>query len=506
MIYGLSGGRKFVSDRLSSSVERGSHIFKYDLNTKFYYSTRIYSRPVGDHELLFAPDFYGAPFLVSKAIFRLTTQFTSGATVGEVLSSNMSADLEFGKLLDILAFLEGRGILKSEPTPSRYSATALDQSPAREISIWFHINNHCNLDCGYCFVKKFQSAMDDQTFAEFADNLEMTVVARKLTGVTVKFAGGEPTLDLKRLIAFHHELKSRMASHGVRYRSAILSNGTAVTPRLIDFLKEEDVSISISLDGFGEEGHDIYRVFQNSRKGSWNRIHANFDKLLSENIRPYVTATISAKSSATLPDLVEWIFSNGMRTRLGVVREPEETWTDREGMAAAYRRLTDTMSENFEKAFEVLESEAYPMNPVRDLTICELRFASPSFSAPCGIGSSHVVVQDDGRIASCPMTIREGSAQDTGTDLLSVMANTFPLDADRRNNREGNCLDCQWFPVCVGGCPVNNERANGDPYTISPLHDFYQYVIPRFLDICGLKLHQEAHRRNMLEFDLIDVF
>jgi len=79
-------------------------------------------------------------------------------------------------------------------------------------------------------------------------------------------------------------------------------------------------------------------------------------------------------------------------------------------------------------------------------------------------------------------------------------------DSHRRQHRTKNCLDCNWFPVCVGGCPVNNQRANGNPYTISPLHDYYQYVIPRFLEFTGLKLYQEAVRRRMTGFALVDLF
>ncbi len=481
-------------------------LFEYDLQTEMFLSSRVYSVPAGKHRLVFSPDTYGAPFLVSREIWTLIEQFQEGASVGSALMEGMPGGLDFGELLDVVSFLEQRGVLRGDPTPGRYLATRLDQTPAREISVWFHINNHCNLDCGYCFVHKFKSFMDDETFTTFADNLEATVTARELTGITVKFAGGEPTLDLKRLEAYHHELKRRMEALGVRYRSAILSNGTAVTDKLIAFLRNEGVSLSISLDGYGAEGHDTYRVYKNSRKGSWDRIKRNIDLLLSRDIRPYITATISGRSSSTLPELVEWIFSNGMRTRLGVVREPDEAWDDRAGMKAAYKRLTDTLSGNFEKAFAVLEDDRFRMNPVSDITICELRFASPSFSAPCGIGSSHIVLQDDGRIASCPMTIREDSARDTEEDLLSAMAGTFALDADRRNSRQKNCLDCQWFPVCVGGCPVNNERANGDPYTISPLHDFYQYVIPRFLNFCAHKLQQEARHRSMQEYSLIDLY
>lgn len=477
--------------------------FEYSLGTTLFASDRVFMRPLDQHHVVFSPDTQGGPFLVSDPIRQLISRFEGGASVGEALIGAAPGKLSFGGLLDAVSFLEDRGVLRSESTPLRYSATRLDQTPARGISVWFHINNHCNLDCSYCFVHKFKSAMDDETFATFVKQLEATVDARGLTGVTVKFAGGEPTLDLKRLEVYHGELKARMEAKGVRYRSAILSNGTAVTDRLISFLKTEGVSLSISLDGYGAEGHDIYRVYKNSRRGSWDRIAKNVEQLLDEGIKPYITATISAASSATLPDLVQWIFSNGMRTRLGVVREPDEPWSTQAEMKDAYRRLTATLCENFEKAFQVLEDDAYRINPVSDMTICELRFSNPGFSAPCGIGSSHIVLQDDGRIASCPMTIREESAQDAELDLLDAMAKTFPLDADRRNASDKNCLDCQWFPVCVGGCPVNNERTNGDPYSISPLHDFYQYVIPRFLEFSGNKLSQEARHRGTHDRDLI---
>jgi uncharacterized protein len=485
---------------------RVAQAFEYDLGIRFHYSQRVFSRPVGGFMLVFAPDHTGAPFLVSQGVFDFIQGFRQGVTVGELLTRGVPDGLPFSKLLDILSFLESRGILQHRATPKRYEAVNLNSEQTKELSVWLHINNHCNLDCEYCFVHKFKSVMDDETFETFATNLESTVEHHQMRGVTVKFAGGEPTLDLPRLQSFHKSLRRRFEARSVRYRSAILSNGTAVTDKLISFLADENVSISISLDGYGEEGHDIFRVYKNSRRGSWQRIRQNIDSLLRRGIHPYITATISARSSKTLPQLVDWIFSNHMRTRLGVVREPEGTHIGSEALRLAYSRLTTVLNENFELAFRLLEDARYRFNPIADMQICELRFTNPSFSACCGIGSSHIVVQDDGRIASCPMTIREPRSRDTGRDLIQIMAATYDVNASARNDRTENCLDCNWFPVCVGGCPVNNERANGNPYTISPLHDFYQYVIPRFLEFTGHKMYQEAARRGMTDFALVDLF
>jgi radical SAM protein with 4Fe4S-binding SPASM domain len=142
------------------------------------------------------------------------------------------------------------------------------------------------------------------------------------------------------------------------------------------------------------------------------------------------------------------------------------------------------MKEAFEKAFTELEHPDFRIDLRNGMNICELHFDSPVMTACCGIGSTHVVIQEDGKVASC-------------SDLLKAAQQTFRISPQIRNScEEKNCLDCRWFPVCVSGCPVNNERMTGSPFTISPLHEFYQYVIPRYVRFFGIKLLQEARRQG----------
>jgi sulfatase maturation enzyme AslB (radical SAM superfamily) len=103
------------------------------------------------------------------------------------------------------------------------------------------------------------------------------------------------------------------------------------------------------------------------------------------------------------------------------------------------------------------------------------------------------------------MTTRQDSVP-ASPDLFSAARLTFPHHPeDRNSDTEKNCLDCRWFPVCTSGCPVTNLRIKGKAFTISPLHAFYDYVIPRYVTFVGRKLLQLAERRGITDFAVLDV-
>lgn len=40
-----------------------------------------------------------------------------------------------------------------------YAADDRLENHISNLSFWIHVNNHCNLDCSYCFVSKFRATM-----------------------------------------------------------------------------------------------------------------------------------------------------------------------------------------------------------------------------------------------------------------------------------------------------------------------------------------------------------
>ena len=372
------------------------------------------------------------------------------------------------------------------------------------MGLWVHVNNHCNLDCEYCFVEKFKSTMQPEIVAQTVNYIRSTIETRQLKEVLVKFAGGEPTLSLATMEHFHSRLMEGMEPLGVNVQTGILSNGTILYPQLIDFLKRAKATMAISLDGYGAATHDIYRVYTKSRRGSWDRIIANIETLKAESIPVSINATISEQSCASLPELLQWIVENGFRTRIGVVRQPNGSWKAGE-REQEYARLIRVVSDAFEAALTELEKPRYHVDLRNGIGICELHFKSPVLTACCGIATNHIVIQDDGRLASCPMTTRENSVE-AGADLFAAARRTFQHRPESRNeDDEKNCLDCRWFPVCTSGCPVTNLRIKGKAFTISPLHAFYDFIIPRYVKFFGRKLLQMAERQDLCTFSVLDL-
>jgi uncharacterized protein len=474
-------------------------------------SARMWRERIDDSWVLFAPDRRGLPVVVSDRVMALFDRCSDGVTASTLVDAAGALEpaISRDQAAALVAFLRDRSFLRHSQDPARYQAKDVAEYHPDSFSIWLHINNHCNLDCAYCFVDKSHTEMSDSVMDQTVEYLADTVRSRGIRNFNLKFAGGEPTLSVARMELFSNKLQRAMTDLPCTWHTSVLSNGTVMSDRLIAFLQRPRTGISISIDGYGPAGHDIFRVFKQSRRGSWEIIERNIAKARQHGIVPYILATISQESAQTLPELVRWVFQQGLKMRLSVVRQPASleaysafrSTATRENIDNEYRELTCAINTAFEKAFEELEQDSYELDLRSALSICELHFDSPSFASCCGIGLNHLVINEKGEAASCPMTVHRDTVE-LKPDVLESVQLTFARHSpkDREKNQGKNCLDCRWFPVCVSGCPINNLAVNGRPYSVSPLNPFYEYVIPRYIRFFARKLLQSAKKHELHDF------
>ncbi len=474
-----------------NSTDTAPTEFSFNLSARLHRASTILDERAGDGWLLFAPDFTGLPVIVSDVHHNILNQFAGGATAGQVISTcTEKFGLPFESVLESIGCLEEKGFLRQEPAGLPYPPAGHAPAPS-SMSIWLHLNGDCNLACSYCFVEeKHRTLMADDVQDRVAAAIAHTVKKRGLTSVNLKLAGGEPTLNVPLMERAQDKVAAQLAGLDVNFMTSVLSNGTAVTPRLIEFLKRPKTSIGISVDGYGE-AHDIHRKFKGSNRGSWNVIVENIHRLLQNDIRPHIMTTIGPETLQTLPELLEWVFDLGLTTRISVVRNPDCTWNYSPIETQRYDRYCKQLEDNFERALTRLEASSIPVDLANSLAVCELSFEYPAFSGvTCGIGRDHVVITTDGRVASCPMTVHEGGVP-MEDDLLSACHLAFPHSPATRQQTDGeDCVACQWYPVCVGGCPTTNLRINGAPFSKSPFCAFYKYFVPRYVRFLGRKIMQ----------------
>ena len=167
--------------------------------------------------------------------------------------------------------------------------------------IWFSITGDCNNRCKYCFVKKEKNYMD---FAVIDKGLDLLLESSGKSKKVIIF-GGEPTLhfDIIKELVKLAKRKASLAKKNIEF--GIGTNAVKITREQLNFFREKDIQLSITLDG-KKETHDKYRITKSSKPTY---------KLVTKNL-PLIKSRIKEKNLCCLfgvhYDEVERMFDNFM--------------------------------------------------------------------------------------------------------------------------------------------------------------------------------------------------
>lgn len=120
------------------------------------------------------------------------------------------------------------------------------------------ITSSCNLSCNYCFVKKRNKAMSWRTAVRAVDLLLHSPGRDKFLAIY----GGEPLLNFSLVEKMAPYARRKAKELRKKLIISLCTNALALEKKHLDFMKELDVKLVISLVG-KEEYHDRYRSFEN---------------------------------------------------------------------------------------------------------------------------------------------------------------------------------------------------------------------------------------------------
>jgi uncharacterized protein len=161
------------------------------------------------------------------------------------------------------------------------------------------VNEACNLRCKYCvysdhypFIKSYsEKSMTFDVAKEAIDYYFDLHAERQQAGFKkqpiISFYGGEPLLEfnlIKRIVGY-------CATKELKPIYYITTNGTLINHDIIDFLLNEDVVLTVSLDG-DKYQHDRNRVFKGGQ-GTFDQIMRNLTKLQMEKRQRNINQLIS---------------------------------------------------------------------------------------------------------------------------------------------------------------------------------------------------------------------
>ena len=153
-----------------------------------------------------------------------------------------------------------------------------------------NVTNRCNLSCAYCYeygedkiteptAGGMPKLMSEETARESVDF--MLRASGNSPVVRLTFFGGETLLNFAVLQKTIPYARARASEAGKRVEFSLTTNGTLLRPDVIEFLADNDVGVTISIDG-PKEMQDRFRVFHDGR-GSYDIVAPKVRALLKRH-------------------------------------------------------------------------------------------------------------------------------------------------------------------------------------------------------------------------------
>ena len=297
----------------------------------------------------------------------------------------------------------------------------------------------CNLKCPYCFEEgnKSQEFMSE----EISDSIVKYLVSKRNHNINITWFGGEPLINFKAI----ERISSSLKSNNIVFSATIITNGTLFTKEMIKKLNSYSIkSVQITLDG-RQSQHDTKRFFANG-KGTYTKIFENINLLLHlSNINVLIKVNLDKTNVESYYDLQneiqksfnEYTESGRLKVTRNYVRNRNE-----------FKGCETCMSE--EDYFDKFYNPKHALNYITNIV------------APCPLRSrSDFAIGPDGSIYKCLELL--GSKDKSIGNIL-----TYKIDLRKQARYalsyspfdDEECCNCEIFPLCGGGCPIDRERAS----------------------------------------------
>lgn len=423
-----------------------------------------------DFTLLYSP--YHPHVVLNKHAMGILDAFSSPHWKGDVgigfpqMDDGGEVDAVVGKLVKL-------GVLVAYPAESNSDWGS--GFSTRQLNVWLNVTDQCNLSCEYCYIGKNARHISPANADLALKNIFEIGQAYAYQKIKIKYAGGEALLVPRLVEGIHKQAQWLAKQTQLDLQGVVLSNGTTLTLKNLEILREVGLSLMVSLDGLAQT-HDQQRHYLNGR-GSASQVLANIELALQVGLSPEISITITHKSAAGLPDLVRWLLERQLKFSFNFYREhtvsanPENLRAGKDELASAILAAYRVIEENLPnyKLLSALADRANLAVPHR---------------LPCGVGKDYLVVLQDGQVAPCQMTMNNRLGHIGNPKIMEIVRGQV-LNVDVSEKMA--CASCQWSLWCAGGCPLTATMAGQAHSTYC---DVYQMIFPALLRLEGLRLIQ----------------
>ncbi len=311
----------------------------------------------------------------------------------------------------------------------------------KTLNITVLLNLDCNFACTYCYEGELKGKlyMSDET----KDHLIAFAKSRfrnHMKSLNIDFFGGEPLLSTGIIKSISEELKSFAESKEAAYTFTLTSNGSLLKREIAEELSDLGLtSVKITLDGPADL-HNRCRPFR-SGKGTFDIIMKNMKETCGV-VKIAVGGNFTKVNYNQFPELLDSLKNEGLKPdKIAQVKFDPVMPVRSDAAPTDFVDACMSINEPW-----LIEASVY----LRE-EILKHGYNTPKIiPTPCQVEiNDYYVVNFNGLLYKCPAFIgKEGFEIGDLTSGVRDCPETYR--AGFYKNAE--CLDCEYLPLCFGGC------------------------------------------------------
>lgn len=383
----------------------------------------------------------------------------------------------------------------------------LEVNEIRPMFFMIDLTKRCNMSCKYCLRDIYNIHGEESITYEMIGKIcEYIANYCRSIGddrITIQPWGGEPLLEKDKIVFMRKELKK----YGINAIITIETNGLLLSDALIKELQENDIRISVSIDG-NEIVHDSQRVFANGM-GTHQLVEdkiKNFQKITGENVSSI--STITRNSMDHIEEIMSYLTNelHLSNIKMNFVHRScfsnnDELCLSSEEISSAVQRILDCIIKLHKQNVGVFDYNIW----LKSMNLLTAKRIDVCLSNGCNGGRRMITIDRHGDIYPCDVTDfpeeKLGNIFD-GKNLVELVKDAITKKAYFKLKSSDNCKSCPWSYYCRGGCTVHMKCALEDKDVDDIECAINRIIYPRLVKLI---LDEPEIMNSIVGYDFLDI-
>lgn len=338
----------------------------------------------------------------------------------------------------------------------------------------------CNMKCEYCYQNNLVNRslyIDEKMAIQIKDWVLKKINSLNPKNVIIHFYGGEPMLNIDILKIVIPPIMKKCEETNIMFSTYMTSNGTILGANHMNMLKKWKIeNIQISIDGT-REYHDKRRPLINGI-GTYDIIMRNVKNALDNDLKIVIRINIDKHNIKNIEDFFKDLRSRNFHKydKLQINLEIVSPITNPTDHCKKYVYYSDEEMADLKGLWNTQVKYGFP-----------IKSSMPIDSACEHSMMNSYTISPEGSIYMCPGFV--------GLDNFIIgninnVQDILDLDRFLKIDHWKSCIDCEYLPICQGGCKMCAYVTSGKYDSVYCRKKFIKSIYKEFL-VSKYKIEQE---------------